>query len=276
MPKAFDIEGAHKAGYSDNEIMLYLAGQNKFDLERARKAGYKDQEIIDYLANPVDLPSLPSPAVPKPPANWQQLSKREAPLAPPPFPAAPKPPAGWQIGALPRSPARFGAGTRAPERKAESPKPTAHSGTAAPPASATATSAAVTKPRLTDRPAMIDRIFQVIKQVETGGDPQSIAMRQNNPGNLRQWGKLPVVGGFVRFPNMAKGVEAAKRQIALNISRGLTLNEFFGGKGLYRGWAPARDQNKPKVYAAKVAEALGINPDTPLNQPGQAYAFGTR
>ena len=47
--------------------------------------------------------------------------------------------------------------------------------------------------------------------------------------------------------------------------RGLTLEEFFGGKsGVYAGYAPAADSNNPQGYASAVAGWLGIDPNTPL------------
>lgn len=46
---AFDIEGARKAGYSDQEIADHLSGQGKFDASAARSAGYSDAEIISHL-----------------------------------------------------------------------------------------------------------------------------------------------------------------------------------------------------------------------------------
>lgn len=46
----FDIEGARKAGYSDQEIADHLAEQNKFDAAGARKAGYSDADILGHLS----------------------------------------------------------------------------------------------------------------------------------------------------------------------------------------------------------------------------------
>lgn len=45
----FDIEGARKAGYSDDEIMKGLADEQKFDIDGALKSGYSKQEILDHL-----------------------------------------------------------------------------------------------------------------------------------------------------------------------------------------------------------------------------------
>lgn len=63
-PVDFDVGGALKAGYSENEIASYLGSQTGFDVDAARKAGYNSNEIIQHLAPP---PPEPAPKVePKP------------------------------------------------------------------------------------------------------------------------------------------------------------------------------------------------------------------
>lgn len=47
----FDAAGARRAGYSDAEIVDYLAGQASFDVRGARRAGYSDAEIITHLSS---------------------------------------------------------------------------------------------------------------------------------------------------------------------------------------------------------------------------------
>lgn len=112
--------------------------------------------------------------------------------------------------------------------------------------------------------ATIDDLVQAIARYE-GYAPGNIAYRNNNPGNLRSWGSYPVVDGYVKFPDAETGWNALRKQVELNISRGLSLNEFFrGGKG-YGGYAPAADSNNPDRYAATVASWLGISPDVPLS-----------
>lgn len=46
---AFDVEGARKGGYSDEEIAGYLGKQSNFDVLSASKAGYDYGEIINHL-----------------------------------------------------------------------------------------------------------------------------------------------------------------------------------------------------------------------------------
>jgi hypothetical protein len=49
---AFDIVGARKAGYSDDEIAQYLSEQKKFDYFGAVGAGYTSSEILNFLTKP--------------------------------------------------------------------------------------------------------------------------------------------------------------------------------------------------------------------------------
>lgn len=105
--------------------------------------------------------------------------------------------------------------------------------------------------------------------------PGTIAYRNNNPGNLRVWGSLPQQSGYAVFPTAAEGWGALKIQIRLNLDRGLTLYEFFGGKpGVYPGYAPAADANHPKQYAEFVAAQVGIPPDAVIRDAVAAAAPG--
>lgn len=67
MPRKFDVEGARKEGYSDDEILDHLvaATGQKFDLQGALKEGYAKPEIIDQLArgNPEQQPTPPAPTI---------------------------------------------------------------------------------------------------------------------------------------------------------------------------------------------------------------------
>jgi Large polyvalent protein associated domain 39 len=53
----FDIAGAKKAGYTDEEILNYLAPQAKFDVAGAKQAGYSDTEILGYLGQKAGAPA---------------------------------------------------------------------------------------------------------------------------------------------------------------------------------------------------------------------------
>ena len=111
------------------------------------------------------------------------------------------------------------------------------------------------------------RIAESISEMEGFYKTNSRAQRNNNPGNLRRWGKVPVVDGFANFPTAAEGWTALRKQVDKNVGRGLTLYEFFGGKpGLYPGYAPDSDGNRSRHYAEFVAKRAKIPADVPLNK----------
>lgn len=114
---------------------------------------------------------------------------------------------------------------------------------------------------------LVEAIAQAIAGFEGFFTPGTLAQRNNNPGNLRSWGNLPTSGGYAVFPTPEAGWEALRSQIRLNISRGLSLLEFFAGKpGVYAGYAPSADQNRPAAYATYVSQRTGLPPDVPLDQ----------
>ncbi len=117
--------------------------------------------------------------------------------------------------------------------------------------------------------SLTDSIAQAIAKQEGFYVPNSLAQRNNNPGNLRTWGSNPIVSGYAQFATPDAGWNALYSQIQTNINRGLTLNEFFAGKpGLYPGYSPSADQNSPIAYANFVSQHIGIDPNIPLNTLG--------
>lgn len=116
---------------------------------------------------------------------------------------------------------------------------------------------------------LVTLIAEAIATMEGWYIPGSRARRNNNPGNLRSWGSNPIEGGYAQFPSADAGWAALRRQVQLNINRGLTLEEFFGGKtGVYGGYAPSADRNDPDGYARFVAQKTGIPLGTPIGQTG--------
>lgn len=126
---------------------------------------------------------------------------------------------------------------------------------------------------------LIDSLAQSIATMEGFFKPNTIAQRNNNPGNLRTWGNQPTQNGYAVFSSPEEGWAALRQQIQRNISRGLTLEEFFGGKaGVYPGYAPAADKNNPSGYARFVAGRAGIAVDQPISSflaPGGITAPST-
>lgn len=111
----------------------------------------------------------------------------------------------------------------------------------------------------------VARFAESIATFEGYYKPGTIAKRHRNPGNIRAWGELPKMRGYVVFPSDAAGFEALEHQIRKNIKRGLTLYEFFGGKrGVYGGYAPDADGNHSRRYAEFIAQRLRIDPARPI------------
>lgn len=99
-------------------------------------------------------------------------------------------------------------------------------------------------------------------QTQEGWFPGSVSQRNNNPGNLKCAGQPGVVScdprGFAVFSDYAAGYQALQSQISLDASRGLSIADFMAK------YAPASDANDPASYAAKVAQAAGLQVSDPL------------
>jgi len=114
---------------------------------------------------------------------------------------------------------------------------------------------------------LVSALADAITNYESGGKPNARSIRNNNPGNLRSWGDTPVVDGYAKFATWEAGMDALRSQIQKNISRGLTLQEFFAGKeGVYKGFAPSADNNQPAKYAATVGARIHVDTNVPLDR----------
>jgi hypothetical protein len=126
---------------------------------------------------------------------------------------------------------------------------------------------------------VITKIARAISKMEGYEMLNSKARKNNNPGNLRTWGKTPVEGGFAKFNRAEDGWSALYKQIENNVmglgskdvftlrANGLTFREFFQGQrdkdgyaqtGGYPGYAPDKDGNHSEAYAKYVAKALDV------------------
>lgn len=88
----------------------------------------------------------------------------------------------------------------------------------------------------------------------------AVGLRQNNPGNLRQWGAMPQVNGFAVFPNANAGLRAASSNL-LSYSK-MGINTITG---IVNRWAPASDGNNVAAYISDLSKQTGFGPDQPLN-----------
>lgn len=106
-------------------------------------------------------------------------------------------------------------------------------------------------------------IAQAIARYEGfGASAGNRPTRNNNPGNLMFAGQAGATGkdaqGFAIFGSPEAGMTALERQIALDASRGHTLESFL------HKYAPASENNTSR-YLATIAGWLGIaDPQTPL------------
>ena len=116
-------------------------------------------------------------------------------------------------------------------------------------------------------------IAEAIAHYEGFYKPGTRAYRNNNAGNLRGWSSsLPKdKDGFDEFPTRRDGFLALYKQVEKNIfTRELSLNEFFAGKpGVYGGYAPLGDNNKPDQYAMYVESFLEDRGFYPLSRDHQ-------
>lgn len=122
---------------------------------------------------------------------------------------------------------------------------------------------------------VLSTIASTIQQVE-GYYPGSLAYINNNPGNLiyvGQSGASPGQGNvnstpFAKFSSYQDGLNALYSQIQIYANQGLTITQMM------QKYAPGDDPvNNPTSYAATIAAALGVTPDTLLTNI--QYGLGT-
>jgi len=106
---------------------------------------------------------------------------------------------------------------------------------------------------------LITSIAQAIIRME------NVNPRYNNPGAIFDTSK----NQLRTYPTYEAGYAALLNQVRLNVNRGLTLEEFFGGKpGVYPGYAPVapgiHSTNDPQNYANNVASWTGIPLGVPI------------
>lgn len=119
--------------------------------------------------------------------------------------------------------------------------------------------------------ACVEAITQAILRQEGGSNPKSVHAAMfarfglHNPGHLiwaRQRGARPVQLSpqgrlWAGWKSYAEGVEGVRRQVRLDISRGLTLRQ------LVSKYAPATE-NDTMTYLRNVAKKSTLEVDTPI------------
>lgn len=118
--------------------------------------------------------------------------------------------------------------------------------------------------------ATLENLCSAIRDFE--GKPGDASYRNNNPGNVRyhKGGYLPMYGevkcspaGFAVFPTYEQGWLYLSNFLKTVIHNHptLTLKEFIGGKGEWKGYAPASDSNPVEEYATFLRNRLGVDKD---------------
>ena len=111
---------------------------------------------------------------------------------------------------------------------------------------------------------LIQRICLAIIRQE--GEPPTA----HNPGNLRgaPWrpAPCPMQGGFWFPPTRVEGLAGLAHLVALHVAQGNTLRDFIAGHpGVYAGYAPGSDNNKPDQYIQNVMAWASIpDADRPM------------
>lgn len=94
-----------------------------------------------------------------------------------------------------------------------------------------------------------------------GGTGNTLADRNNNPGNIRPVGG----GGFRTFENALHGWTAMKNQLMRYFTGKTTGRRLQTIMDIVSTWAPAADNNDPAKYARDVAGWMGVSPTAALN-----------
>lgn len=92
----------------------------------------------------------------------------------------------------------------------------------------------------------------------TGNTP--LGVRQNNPGNLRNWDGVPSQNGFANFGTAQEGLSA----MAANL---VTYYTKYGARNvndIAKKWAPSHE-NDTAGYAAAISDRLGVKGTDQLN-----------
>ena len=104
----------------------------------------------------------------------------------------------------------------------------------------------------------------------------SLGYRLNNPGNLVYAGQPgahpqtaydPGMGQqqtYAQFDSLDAGIAATQRQLALDASRGATIQSRFSGPG---AWSTANQA----AYVANISAWAGVDPSTPLSSLASGF-----
>lgn len=110
--------------------------------------------------------------------------------------------------------------------------------------------------------ATVQDLMSLIGRMEGWGISNSVATRNNNPGNLKYAGQAGAIEadsrGYAIFSGPDAGMVALQRQIELDASRGLSVREF-----VYK-YAPPSENNS-SGYLGFITNSLGVGADERLS-----------
>lgn len=112
-------------------------------------------------------------------------------------------------------------------------------------------------------------IDQAITKFETGGNPTSVGMRNNNPGNLvysswmQQFGCGPGgAGGFAQCPTLDAGNQILDYRVSQLVTKGDSVSDLIST------WAgpqySGNSQESYNNYVESVASDTGLDPSLPI------------
>lgn len=110
-------------------------------------------------------------------------------------------------------------------------------------------------------PRSVGRALRGESEPASSGAGNTLADRNNNPGNIRPVGG----GGFRMFESALHGWSAMKNQLMRYFTGKTTGRALQTVRDIVSTWAPAGDNNDPDLYAKQVAGWMGVSPDAVLN-----------
>ncbi|HED1420084.1 hypothetical protein [Kluyvera ascorbata] len=110
-------------------------------------------------------------------------------------------------------------------------------------------------------PRSVGRALRGESEPTSSGTGNTLADRNNNPGNIRPVGG----GGFRMFESALHGWSAMKNQLMRYFTGKTTGRALQTVRDIVSTWAPAGDNNDPELYAKQVAGWMGVSPDAVLN-----------
>ena len=114
--------------------------------------------------------------------------------------------------------------------------------------------------------ALIDQLAQAIAQMEGFNVANSVAQRNNNPGNLTASPYATGnVNGYSVFPDVATGWEALNYQLGLYAQRGLTLEQMAAIYAPAPNGSSMTTGNDPNNYLNFITGQLGVGPSTSIS-----------